>query len=147
MHELDLVKKAYPFAEINGVYHKQWNYIPLIETFGEVVLKVEDPDLSGDCRVLLWDGDQLFGILWFGFGSCSGCDALKQCGSYEDLLRLHLAFARSIEWKEAQGLYKYVTSKDWATHPLMHGINKGRTETFLKRVARYLEEVEGCTTH
>lgn len=52
------------------------SYSEIVSTFGEIVAEASDDDYQGDSLYLIRAGDQV-GILTFGWGSCSGCDALE----------------------------------------------------------------------
>ena len=64
------------------------DYRPMIDSFGyEILLQVDDKDYQGDSRLLFRDVSR-YGILIFGWGSCSGCDSLQACESLEDVEKL-----------------------------------------------------------
>lgn len=65
------------------------NYQPIIESFGPILVQVDQNDYQGDSYVVYgnsWDAPIRY--LVFGWGSCSGCDALQGCNSYEEVDRL-----------------------------------------------------------
>jgi len=107
-NNLDLVKAIYP-----NFRRYEANYNPLIESFGTVLLQVDDDSYQGDSRVLLRRGDE-YGILIFGWGSCTGCDALQGCNSYEDLEELRASLEADIKWMSARRLLSYIRKHDWA---------------------------------
>ena len=59
-----------------------YDYQPMLNAFGKVAIQVDDDAYQGDSR-LLYDENGKIGVLIFGWGSCSGCDALQACGSLE----------------------------------------------------------------
>lgn len=90
------ISDVYPDAGEYG-YFGVYDYGPLIESIGhEVLVKVDDDDYQGDSNVLFRRADGAFGYLNFGWGSCSGCDALQACDSYEDLESLRNSLVAGI---------------------------------------------------
>lgn len=91
------------------------SYDNLINSFGvEVLLDVSDDDYQGSTRLVLGDGDRR-GLLTFGWGSCSGCDALQAAyGSAPELNELRDELWTSVQWFESgRELAGYIASKDW----------------------------------
>jgi hypothetical protein len=89
------------------------DYLPLLQSFGPIIIKVDDDDYQGDSRVLYKGYDDKFGVLVFGFGSCSGCDALQACDSYDDLEQLRLQLESSIKWGIVSETLEYLIGHDW----------------------------------
>jgi hypothetical protein len=90
-----------------------YDYNPLLESMGfDMVVKVDDHNYQGDSRILFKYQDY-FGILIFGWGSCSGCDALQACKSYEEVERLRDSLYNDVRWGKAEELLEYITTKDW----------------------------------
>lgn len=79
----------------------------------EVLLQVDDDGYHGDSRLLIRKGSQI-GLLIFGWGSCSGCDALQSCVNYEDLAWLFAELEQSIRWDDAAGMLAFFRAHDWA---------------------------------
>lgn len=73
------------------------SYIPIVRLFGIPLVVVSDNDYQGDTRVLLRDGNR-YGVLVIGFGSCSGCDALQACTTFEDVDRLIDDLEADVHW-------------------------------------------------
>lgn len=90
------------------------SYSTLINSFEvEVLLEVSDGDYQGDTRYLLRDGDR-YGFLVFGWGSCSGCDALQACDNIEEAQELRDQLWRGVRWEDSrEALAKYFNEKDW----------------------------------
>jgi hypothetical protein len=91
-------------------------YHDLIDTMGvETLLQVDDNDYQGDSRVLVRDYHR-YGLLFFGWGSCSACDALQAVeGNEAEIARLRDDLRRSIHWENsAAGLLAYIDGKDWS---------------------------------
>ena len=102
-----------PISEVYPEDSSWSNYIPLLRSMGfSILLTVDDNEYQGDSRVLFEDGDQ-YGILFFGWGSCSGCDALQACESYEDLEKLRTELLDDIRWGTAEETLKYLKEHDW----------------------------------
>lgn len=80
----------------------------------QVVLRVDDNDYQGDTRLLLTDGSR-WGLLTFGWGSCSGCDAFQAAeGNLAELGTLQRQLWDGIHWEpSAAALLAYVEGKDW----------------------------------
>lgn len=99
----------FPDIDFDGVYESGFlkgikkfrgdlcDYSPIIDSFGDVVVRVDDDDYYGDSFVLLRKNDQ-YGFLCFGWGSCSGCDALQGCETVEQLDELINELRESINW-------------------------------------------------
>lgn len=112
---------AYPDCQRDGYWDSPSDYRPLIDSLGHAVeLCVEVGSYSGDTQVLLRDG-QRFGILSFGWGSCSGCDALQACDNYEEIDELRAKLADSIVWKDsAIEMAEFMMERDWESQPCWH---------------------------
>jgi hypothetical protein len=88
-------------------------YLPLIESFGEVLLNCDLGKYSGDTFALVRAGTRV-GILIFGWGSCAGCDALASCETWEDVAALRYDIARGIRWfMSAAEALAYIQQHDW----------------------------------
>lgn len=110
----------YPEAGERTYFDSPYDYDPIIRSFGEVLVQVDDDDYIGDTRVLLRK-DGRYGFLNFGWGSCSGCDALQASDSYEEIDELIDDLENDIKWfdtlanaqayiandEERQGSYYY----------------------------------------
>jgi hypothetical protein len=106
--------------EIN--FHEEgefgWFHVPsyreLIDSFEtKVLMEKHDDDYQGDSFYLLTDGER-YGILVFGWGSCSGCDGLEACGSREEVIQLRDGLWNSITWRSDEEMVDYIASKDWS---------------------------------
>ena len=128
--------------DVNELYKVEddyWFYIsdyqPMIDAFGEVAVQVDDCDYQGDTRVL-YDNDGSIGILIFGWGSCSGCDALQACTTMEEVQELCDFLQDSIKWFDSrEDALAYVTEKDWELEWCWHS---KETKEFIKEVTDYL---------
>jgi hypothetical protein len=127
------VRQAYPdWVEGYG----PWDYRPLLKSLGEVVIQVDDDDYQGDSRVLIRRPEG-WGVLVFGWGSCSGCDALQACYTWLHLEQLQQKLLAETHWEaDLPTLQAWVATHDWA------GDYHGRTEA-TQRFVQEVAEVEG----
>lgn len=111
------VRRIYPdcIQEGDGSdwFAAPYSYAPMLETFGNILLQVDDQDYQGDSRVL-YEKDGKYGYLLFGWGSCSGCDALQGCNSYGELQDLANTLEGYIMWMDPKELLLYFVNRDWA---------------------------------
>lgn len=86
------------------------DYKPLLRSFGhEVEVQVDEADYQGSTLVLFVSRGEAYGVLCFGWGSCSGCDALQGCTSWAELEELRRRLMREIHWSEnKQALAKWL---------------------------------------
>ena len=103
-------------VDVKKIYTEFWDwcdYQPMLNEFGKIVLQVDDIAYQGDSRVL-YDNDGRIGVLIFGWGSCSGCDALQACNSLEDVQELCDELQDSIRWFDnKQSALEYFKNHDW----------------------------------
>jgi hypothetical protein len=123
---LSRAKALYPEAGEHTYFDTPCDYDPIIRSFGEVLVQVDDGDYSGDTRVFLRKNGR-YGFLSYGWGSCTGCDALQSCGSYQEIDELIDSLENNIKWfdtlaeaqayvandEERQGSY-YYHEEEWA---------------------------------
>jgi hypothetical protein len=123
--------------ENDSDYFCAYNYQPLLESFEyEIVLQVDDSDYQGDSRVLFKNGD-LYGYLNFGWGSCSGCDALQACNNIKEVEELRDTLHNSIHWDTKENMLDYFQSKDWE---LEYSWHVKETREFVEQVINLLKE-------
>ena len=113
------IKEVYPNLEVEDefgydFFERESDYKPLLESFGyEILLQVDDEGYQGDSRLIFRDGDK-YGLLIFGWGSCSACDALRACESYEEIDNLRHGLLNDIRWfNSAKEILDYITRHDW----------------------------------
>src|SRR5262249_9459299 len=85
------VLSVYPELNDEDGYFCVSCYEPMIAAFGRFIVGADDADYQGDSYRLIADGDepgQRYGMLIFGWGSCSGCDALQACSSVQEVQEL-----------------------------------------------------------
>jgi hypothetical protein len=93
-------------------YFSVYGYSPILESFGTIALRVDDNDYQGDSRVLYQAGET-FGLLIFGWGSCSGCDALQACESPEEVDGLIQRLNDQVRWLPRAEMLAYFEAHDW----------------------------------
>jgi hypothetical protein len=114
------------------------HYDELIDSLDvRVVLRVDDNDYQGDTRLLLTDGER-WGLLTFGWGSCSGCDAFQACQTLTEFVELQQSLWNDIHWEaSAAELLAYVDGKDW---DLDYSWHEDAGRTFVAKVREWLAE-------
>lgn len=136
-----LAKKLYPELDRDGFFYTCGDYQPIIDSIGNVLLEVHDSDYQGDSRIL-YEKNGKYGYLIFGWGSCSGCDALQSCDSYDEIDELIDGLVESVKWFDSlEELKEYFRNKDWELEYSWHAIE---TRDFVTKVLEYkiLDEFE-----
>lgn len=85
----------------------------------------------------------MYGFLEFGWGSCSGCDALAACDSYKDLDKLRRSLINSISWFTISKMVKFLKEKDWES---MSDSSVEEGKTFINKVLPLLLTSEELKT-
>ena len=113
-----------------------WNdYQPMLDAFGKVAIRVDDDDYQGDSR-LLYDENGKIGVLIFGWGSCSGCDALLACDSLEEVQELCDSLQEDIKWfDDKKQALEYFTNHDWQG---VYSWHQTETKEFINKCIEYL---------
>jgi hypothetical protein len=100
------------YDDSDGYFYGPSDYQPIIDSFGTVLVQVDDANYQGDTRVLL-EKDGRFGFLNFGWGSCSGCDGLQACSSFRDIEELIRGLEADVKWFDTlQAAKDYVADED-----------------------------------
>ncbi len=139
------VRQAYVEAgqdKDDGDWFCVYDYQPMLASMEyEILLQVDESDYQGDSFLLLKDGTR-WGFLTYGWGSCSGCDALQSCSNWEQVAELRDSLVNDIKWYDsAAELLEYWGCKDWETQWFAR--NK-EWEDFSKQAVEILEnEVKG----
>lgn len=101
---IEKLKELYP-DEVDCSYFCVCDYSPLDSLIeGEEVVVVSDDDYQGETRILMQrteDGCLFkpeYAFHTYSWGSCSGCDALQGCSSWEELLDYAKSHIDGIEW-------------------------------------------------
>jgi hypothetical protein len=111
---MESIKEVYGIVEES--FYGVGDYRPLLRSIGDVLVQVDDDDYQGDARVLIKDGER-YGVLIFGWGSCSGCDALQACETIGEIEELRDELCRQIFWGTKEEIARYIECRDWeATH-------------------------------
>lgn len=114
---VELAKALFPMEQSDPDYGRElpWgvDYQPIINHFGTIAVQVDDSDYQGDTRVLYADTGKGFGYLNFGWGSCSGCDALEACNSYTEAADLIRDLESSIKWASKEEMLTFFKTHDW----------------------------------
>lgn len=120
----------------NGSFYGPYEYTPILEQFGDIIYKIDDKDWQGDSRVF-YKKENKYGFLIFGWGSCSGCDALQACATTKDIQSLIDQLNNDIKWFDSlQEIKKYFSEKDWGLEFCGH---QNETKKFIKFVENYEE--------
>lgn len=101
------------FGVQNGSWFHAPSYQELVDSMEyREMLAVHDDDYQGDSYYLLQDEGR-FGVLVFGWGSCSGCDALEGAESVAEVIELRDGLVSSIDWFDSRDeLVAWLSSED-----------------------------------
>lgn len=102
----ELINSAYPNESLPFC-----DYSPLIRALGNVVLQVDSGSYSGDSFILYRRPRGVFGFLVFGWGSCSGCDALLSCRTISDVAELMRDLDNQIVWGTAEKIKEHLLAR------------------------------------
>ena len=91
---LELYSEEYGIDNLIGYI---FDYTPMLEQFGEILIRVDDNDYQGD-SYLIYKKENSYGYLRFGWGSCSGCDALQACDTIQEVQELMDTLYNDIIW-------------------------------------------------
>lgn len=95
---MKIAEQLYPEAmSRNGYWYGASSYTPIVEYIGNPIIEVIENDYQGTSFFLLKNGGK-YGVLTFGWGSCSGCDALQGCNSYQEIDDLIEQMVNSVDW-------------------------------------------------
>jgi hypothetical protein len=101
------------FGEFDeGDYCPFYNYSPIIDSFGKVLLQVNEANYQGDSWVIYEAEEDKIAYLNFGWGSCPGCDALQACNTYEDLDNLIKRLYDSIQIFTKEEFKEFILNKE-----------------------------------
>lgn len=107
-----------------------YDYQPMLEEFGEILVQVDEDSYQGD-SYLLYKRDNQYGFLIFGWGSCSGCDALQSCDNIDEVQELMNQLYSDIKWFDSLEKVKKYLSKD-AIQELKYYYNTKEFKQFKK---------------
>jgi hypothetical protein len=130
----EIAKTLYPdqYNDTDNFQSGPYEYVPIIKHFGEILLEWTEDNYQGDTAAIV-KKDNKYGYLLFGWGSCSGCDALQACESYEDLGKLVEELENKVLWFDSlPKLVAFFRARDWTTQ---YEYNvEGFKENFLQKV-------------
>ena len=102
-----------------------YDYSDLVKSISEKVnwtVEAGFNDYQGDFFFLGEDSENNIYFLPFGYGSCSGCDALQGCDSYEEIVELRDDLKRNVRqfkdindfvtWFNGQGRFEWWSRED-----------------------------------
>lgn len=113
------------------------SYDIMLNEFGNIVVQVDDDDYQGDSRILYKDGNR-FGYLQFGWGSCSGCDALQGCSNIEEVQDLMDDLHSRIQWFDSkEDAMAFFIHHDWEGDYSWH---MNEQKKFVSDVIEYLNK-------
>lgn len=122
-----------------GGHSTEWfdvcaSYEELIELDGVTIeFSVQEGSYQGDQYCVVRHPERGWGFVCFGYGSCSGCDALQGCCSVEQIKELAEDIHNDIEWYETkEKLVEWFQNRDWAGTYHYYG------ESGLRDCAEYL---------
>lgn len=126
---------------VKGLYQEErwgwYDYQPMLDAFGKIVIQIDDDDYQGDSR-LLYDENGKIGFLTFGWGSCSGCDALQACGTLDEVQELCDGLQNDIKWfDDKKQALEYFTNHDWQGDYSWH---YNETKEFVQKCIEYLQD-------
>lgn len=102
------MKKAKEIYE-HDRFSRWYDYQPMLDEFGEILIQVDEEAYSGD-SFLIYKNDNKYGLLVFGWGSCSGCDALQACDTIDEVQELMDGLYNDIIWFDSlQELKDYLS--------------------------------------
>lgn len=134
-----IAQSLYPdLVSDSGYFWGPGDYQPIVNHFGEVLAQVEAGEWQGDTFALLRKDDR-FGLFIFGWGSCSGCDALQACSTYEKIDELIEKLRASIKWFDTIGDAAVYISLD-SERSLSYYYHEEGWSTFKDKVAALVEQ-------
>ena len=132
------IKDVFPNADKDMWFYVEGGYEAILESFEyEILLKKDYGSYQGDTLVLFKDNNK-YGFLNFGWGSCSGCDALAACSDYEDLRKLRDGLHNDIVWKNQKEMINYLTDEKLMEQKFWFW--ESGSKEFLKEAVKILKE-------
>lgn len=123
-------------GEWEDSFYGPGDYQPILNAIGEIALQVDDRDYQGDSRVLYRDGNR-YGLLTFGWGSCSGCDGLQACSSKAEVMELAVKLEQYVKWLLAPEMIEYLEHPD---RELGYSWRDEETKEFKEKALALLKE-------
>jgi len=111
------------------------DYQPMLNEFGKIHVQREHGEYQGDTRVLYSDESGRYGYLCFGYGSCSGCDALQGCDTIGQVQELMDELCAAVKWYDTPALaLEFFKTHDWAG-------DYDSDDEFVQQCITYLQEL------
>jgi len=107
---LKTARELYPNTDEND-YSPFYCYTPITDSFGKILVQIDEGNYQGDSWILYDFEDGTYGYLCFGWGSCSGCDALQACRSYDDADNLIKSLHNSIRIYTKEELIQFFSDE------------------------------------
>lgn len=138
---VEVAKRLYP-PDKDGKFDRwaYYDYDSILEYLGNAVVTEFIGNYQGDALVLFKGEDNKWGYLSFGWGSCSGCDALQSCSDYEELGALIKWLEYGINWFSREETLKWFNEHDWKGD-FCWSQDKEKVEVFVQRCKLVLEAV------
>jgi hypothetical protein len=118
------------------------SYSSLTALIGAPLLSAMVGSPQGDVYELVRGADGRVGFLCFGYGSCSGCDAIEACNSYGDLAEVFERLRDDVRWFDAPAAaLKFFHEHDW------HGDaceDEAERQTFIDGAIALLKSTEAA---
>jgi hypothetical protein len=113
------------------------SYDELIDSMEvDVLLRKDTGDYQGDTHALVKEGPR-YGYLQFGWGSCSGCDALEGVSSIEGATKLRDELYRGIIWHDSVAdALAWFKTHDWKGDYVWHD---QEARAFIQQAIAFLE--------
>ena len=117
------------------------DYMPLIKSIDpgiDWLVAVDEDDYQGDSLLLGKARDTgKFYFLTYGWGSCSGCDALQGCENLGDLASLRQDLAKDMrEFASASEVMAWLQAKDWR----LEFVSADLAKEFVEAAEKVLED-------
>jgi len=138
MDYLEVAHKLVPPDPDGDSWFSVCGYDLIIGLFGNVAIEVSDDDWQGDTRILYAETGNGFGYLQFGWGSCSGCDALQACDNHAELAKLIQELEEGIKWMPRDEMLKFFKEHDWEGD---YSCNESEQRNFVSQVIAHLEAI------
>ncbi|MBM3314458.1 hypothetical protein FJY71_01255 [candidate division WOR-3 bacterium] len=133
------IREVYPDCGKEGAFDAPDDYTPLLESIGhQILVSVDEERYEGDSFLIVKDSAGKYGLLIFGWGSCSGCDALQGTRSYQEIEELRQNLIADIRWFSCvAALIAYVS--DTSRTELQHYYHSGIWPKFVAAVQAMTE--------
>ena len=133
----ELYPEEWENEQKNGYFYIGGSYQPILEEIGEIIIQIDDKDWQGDSR-LMYKKDDKYGYLIFGWGSCSGCDALQACRKINEIQSLINSLVEGVKWFDSlEELKKHFSERDWE---LQYSWHQKETKDFVEQVLNYINK-------